>query len=157
MSKPRIMIENDSRHALTYRFEYPVQVEEYQTAVDELIGTPIDILSFQLGYGNGFLHGTNVADRWGPTAKATESFRPGGGTQWTHSVFQRAYTNAKQLIEEGEKSIYTRILKDINLRDKTDINRKVSPLVIPKGAILIDNSSTFKNTISQINKALKKI
>ena len=101
MSKPRIMIGNDSRHALTYRFEYPVQVEEYQTAVDELLGTPIDILSFQLGYGNGFLHGTNVADRWGPTTKATEGFRPGGGTQWTHGVFQRAYKNAKQLIEEG--------------------------------------------------------
>ena len=69
----------------------------------------------------------------------------------------RAKRRHKQLIEQGEKSIYSRILKEINLRDKTDINRKESPLVVPKGAIIIENSNSFKKTIEQINKALRKI
>ena len=53
----------------------------------------------------------------------------------------------------GEKSIYSQILKEINLRDKTDINRKNSPLVKPKGAIMIDNSKNFSLTIKSINQA----
>jgi cytidylate kinase len=43
------------------------------------------------------------------------------------------------------------------LRDKTDINRKHSPLVVAKGAIIIDNSNSFAKTINQIKKALNKI
>ena len=69
----------------------------------------------------------------------------------------RAKRRHKQLIEQGEKSIYSRILKDINLRDKNDKNRVVSPLIVPKKAIIIDNSYSFKNTIYQINKAFKKL
>mgnify|MGYP001265263520 CR=1 FL=1 len=69
----------------------------------------------------------------------------------------RAKRRHKQLIEQGEKSIYSRILKDINLRDKNDKNRAASPLIVPKKAIIIDNSYSFKNTIHQINKALKKL
>ena len=69
----------------------------------------------------------------------------------------RAKRRHKQLIEQGEKSIYSRILKEINLRDNSDINRKESPLVIPNGAIYIHNSDSFRNTINQIKKALKTI
>ena len=69
----------------------------------------------------------------------------------------RAKRRHKQLIEHGEKSIYSRILKDIKLRDKTDISRKTSPLTIPVGAVIINNSNSFKITISQINKALSRI
>ena len=69
----------------------------------------------------------------------------------------RAKRRHKQLIEQGEKSIYSRILKDIKLRDKTDISRKTSPLTIPVGAVIINNSNSFKITISQINKALSRI
>ena len=69
----------------------------------------------------------------------------------------RAKRRHKQLIEQGEKSIYSRILKDINLRDKTDIKREISPLIIPNNAIIINNSFSFKNTILQINKALKNL
>ena len=69
----------------------------------------------------------------------------------------RAKRRHKQLIERGEKSIYSRILKDINLRDKTDTKRTESPLVIPKDAIIINNSFSFKNTITQINKVLKSL
>ena len=60
-----------------------------------------------------------------------------------------------KMIEQGEKSIYSRILKDINLRDKTDTKRTISPLIIPSNAIIINNSFSFKNTIQQIHKALK--
>ena len=66
----------------------------------------------------------------------------------------RAKRRHKQLIEQGEKSIYSRILEEINLRDKADTNRKESPLIIPRGAIVIDNSDNFKKTKKQINKAL---
>ena len=69
----------------------------------------------------------------------------------------RAKRRHKQLIEQGEKSIYSRILKDINLRDKKDKNRIESPLVVPKKAIIIDNSLSFKNTIYQINKVFSNI
>ena len=68
----------------------------------------------------------------------------------------RAKRRHKQLIEQGEKSIYSRILKGIILRDKTDKKRKISPLVVPINAIYIDNSLDFKNTISQVNQVLEK-
>ena len=69
----------------------------------------------------------------------------------------RAKRRHKQLIEMGEKSIYSQILKDIKLRDKLDKNRKSSPLVIPKGSIIINNSFAFKSTTKQINKTLNNL
>ena len=69
----------------------------------------------------------------------------------------RAKRRHKQLIALGEKSIYAQILKEIKLRDKTDINRIESPLIPAKGVIYIDNSFTFTNTIKQINIVLRKI
>ena len=69
----------------------------------------------------------------------------------------RAKRRHKQLIERGEKSIYSRILRDINLRDKTDKTRSASPVVVPKNAIIINNSLSFKHTIAQINDALKSL
>ena len=61
------------------------------------------------------------------------------------------------MIDSGEKSIYPKILKDIKLRDKQDKLRKHSPLVIPKGAHVINNNSTFKNTVRQINMLLESL
>ena len=69
----------------------------------------------------------------------------------------RAKRRHKQLIELGEKSIYAAILKEIKLRDKLDKNRKNSPLVIPRGAKIIDNSFDFKSTIKKINKIINNI
>ena len=74
----------------------------------------------------------------------------------TVSAKIRAKRRHKQLIEQGEKSIYSRILKGIILRDKTDKKRKISPLVVPINSIYIDNSLDFKNTISQVNQVLEK-
>ena len=61
----------------------------------------------------------------------------------------RAKRRYKQLIDNGEKSIYLKILKDIKLRDKTDKTRKNSPLVVPKGAMIINNSHAFRKTIQE--------
>jgi cytidylate kinase len=69
----------------------------------------------------------------------------------------RAKRRYKQLIDNGEKSIYLKILKDIKLRDKTDKTRKNSPLVVPRGANIINNSYTFKKTIAQIRKIIEGI
>ena len=63
----------------------------------------------------------------------------------------RAKRRYKQLIEMGEKSIYQKILKDINLRDKKDKQRMVSPLVIPRGSIVINNNGNLKETLRKIN------
>ena len=56
----------------------------------------------------------------------------------------------------GEKSIYRKILKDIKLRDKKDKSRKNSPLVIPKGAYVVDNSSNFSMTQNQLTLIIGK-
>ena len=69
----------------------------------------------------------------------------------------RAKRRYKQLIDNGEKSIYLKILKDIKLRDKTDKTRKNSPLVVPRGAKIINNSHTFKITIAQIRNIIEGI
>ena len=69
----------------------------------------------------------------------------------------RAKRRYKQLIDKGEKSIYLKILEDIKLRDRKDKTRKNSPLVVPKGAKIIDNSHTFKNTIAQIRNIIEGI
>ena len=44
MPKPRIMFYHDGRHPHIYRYEPPMQKEEYQACIDELVGTPIDVL-----------------------------------------------------------------------------------------------------------------
>ena len=69
----------------------------------------------------------------------------------------RAKRRYKQLIDNGEKSIYSKILKDIKLRDKRDKTRKNSPLVVPRGAKIINNSHTFKTTIAQIRNIIEGI
>ncbi len=69
----------------------------------------------------------------------------------------RAKRRHKQLIDMGEKSIYPKILKDMKLRDKKDKTRKNSPLVIPAGAYIIDNSSNFNLTRNQIKKIIGKV
>ena len=69
----------------------------------------------------------------------------------------RAKRRYKELIDRDEKSIYPQILKDIKMRDKKDKSRKNSPLVIPKGAHIINNDGSFKKTINQIDNLLHNI
>ena len=67
----------------------------------------------------------------------------------------RAKRRYKQLIDNGEKSIYRKILEDMKLRDRKDKTRKNSPLVKPKGAKIIDNSLSFRNTTNQIRQIIE--
>ena len=69
----------------------------------------------------------------------------------------RAKRRHKQLIDLGEKSIYAEILKEIKLRDRQDIIRSNSPLVVPKGAHIINNSGSFSNTLKKINHLIGQI
>jgi len=69
----------------------------------------------------------------------------------------RAKRRHKQLIDLGEKSIYAEILKEIKLRDRQDIIRKNSPLVVPKGAHIIDNSNSFRETLRKIKHLIGQI
>ena len=69
----------------------------------------------------------------------------------------RAKRRYKQLIDTGEKSIYRQILKEIKLRDKKDKSRKNSPLIIPRGAKIVDNNGSFKDTLNQINNLINKL
>jgi hypothetical protein len=84
------MFYHDGRHPLIYMYEPPMQKEEYEAAVDELVGTPIEAIMFCLGDGRTVLHDTKVGELWGtPNEK------------WPHLGFRRAHQNARHLIEEG--------------------------------------------------------
>ena len=64
----------------------------------------------------------------------------------------------KELIDRDERTIYSNVLKDIKLRDEKDKKRRNSPLIIPKDAIIIDNSCQLDQTKKLIKKIiLKKI
>ena len=44
MSAQRIMFYHDGRHPLIYMYEPPMLKQEYEQAVDELIGTPVEAM-----------------------------------------------------------------------------------------------------------------
>ena len=90
MAKPRMMFYQDGRHPLIYTYEPPMQKEEYEAAIDELLGTPMDTLVFCLGEGRTMLHDTDAGELWGHNVE-----------KWPHIIWRRAYQNAKHLIEEG--------------------------------------------------------
>lgn len=89
-TKPTMMFYHDGRHPLIYMYEPPMQVAEYQQAVDELIGTPIQAINFCMGDGRTVLHDTKVGELWGDNQD-----------RWAHIIFRRAHQNAKHLIETG--------------------------------------------------------
>lgn len=88
--KPRIMFYNDCRHPAIYMYEPPMQKEQFEAAVDEVLGTPVDTLVFGLGDGRTMLHGTKVGELWGDPVK-----------KWPHLIFRRAHQNAKMMLESG--------------------------------------------------------
>lgn len=88
--RPRIMFYHDGRHPLIYMYEPPMQKEEYESAVDELAGTPVQAIMFGLGDGRTVLHDTKVGELWGHRVK-----------KWPHPIFRRAHQNARMLIDAG--------------------------------------------------------
>ena len=88
--KPRLLFYHDGRHPLIYMYEPPIQKEQYEAAVDELTGTPVDAIMFCLGDGRTVLHDTEVGELWGHNVD-----------KWPHLIFRRAHQNAKHLIDTG--------------------------------------------------------
>jgi hypothetical protein len=84
------MFYHDSRHPLIYMYEPPMQKEEYQAAIDELAGTPVEALMFCLGDGRTMFHDTRKGELWGHDVK-----------KWPHLIFRRAHQNAKSLLTAG--------------------------------------------------------
>ena len=90
MLKPSIFFYHDGRHPLIYMYEPPMRKEEYESAIDELAGTPVEAVTFCLGEGRVFIHDTKVGEVWGHNVK-----------KWPKITRQRTHLNAKALIEEG--------------------------------------------------------
>lgn len=90
-NKPRIMFYNDARHPAIYMYEPPMEKEQFEASVDEVLGTPVDSLVFGLGDGRTVFHNTEVGDLWGRHVK-----------KWSHLVFRRAHQNAKMMLESGQ-------------------------------------------------------
>ena len=90
-STPRIMFTHDSRHPAVYMYEPPMEREEFEAAVDELAGTPVDALMFGLADGRTFFHDTKVGEIWGDPVR-----------KWPHLIFRRARQNVKMMLDRGQ-------------------------------------------------------
>ncbi len=90
-TKPRIMFFHDSRHPAIYMYEPPMKKEEFEAAVDELVGTPVEALMFGLGDGRTVFHDTQVGEVWGDSIE-----------RWNHTVFRRAAQNARMILDAGQ-------------------------------------------------------
>ena len=88
--RPRFFFYHDGRHPLIYMYEPPMQKEEFEAGVDELVGTRIEAIAFCLGDGRTVLHDTQIGELWGHNVE-----------KWPHAVFMRAHRNARALIEAG--------------------------------------------------------
>ncbi|OGE31442.1 cytidylate kinase [Candidatus Daviesbacteria bacterium RIFCSPHIGHO2_02_FULL_36_13] len=73
----------------------------------------------------------------------------------TAKVEIRAKRRFDQLIKINPTTSYETVLDDMIKRDKVDTEREVSPLRIPEGAIVIDNSNL--NVEQSVEEALKHI
>ncbi|MDP3758299.1 MAG: (d)CMP kinase, partial [Candidatus Daviesbacteria bacterium] len=76
----------------------------------------------------------------------------------TASVEKRAQRRFKQLVEKDPSVKYEDVLKSMEERDRQDETREVSPLRIPEGAVVIDNSNfsveqTVEEMLGHINYA----
>jgi len=76
----------------------------------------------------------------------------------TASPKVRAQRRFKQLVQKDPLVKYEMVLKDMIERDKRDAERKVSPMRIPKDAIVIDNSNlTVEQTVEQMLKHIRNV
>ncbi len=89
MPKPRMMYYTDARHPLVYMYEPPMRKEEFESTIDELVGTPIEAVMFCLGDGRTVMHDSSAGELWGHNVE-----------KWDHVIFRRAHQNIKSLIEE---------------------------------------------------------
>lgn len=75
----------------------------------------------------------------------------------TASSEVRAKRRFKQLVEKDPGVKYELVYADMMARDKNDSTREVSPMRVPEGAIIIDNSNlTVEETVDQMLKHIKQ-
>ena len=86
MSTPSIWFYHDGRHPHIYRYEPPMDREQFVACIDELAGTPVEAVSFCLGEGRTMLHDTQVGELLGHNVE-----------KWDHLIFRRAHQNASGL------------------------------------------------------------
>ena len=84
------MFDHDGRHPLIYMYEPPIQKEELEAAVDELVGTPVEALMLTLGDIRSLLYDSQEGELWG---------RDIG--RWPHIIWRRANQNFSSLIASG--------------------------------------------------------
>lgn len=71
----------------------------------------------------------------------------------TASIEVRADRRFKQLVEKDPSVTFEQVLDDMKERDKRDSEREASPMRIPEGAIVIDNSNlTVEQTVEEMLK-----
>ncbi len=71
----------------------------------------------------------------------------------TASIEKRAERRFKQLVQKDPGIKYEDVLKSMAERDRQDQTREVSPLRIPEGALVIDNSDlTVEQTVEEMLK-----
>ena len=61
------------------------------------------------------------------------------------------------LLVSGCKSFQKAFVPEKKKGSDAFLVKKKSPLVIPKGAIIIDNNGSFRSTLNQINNSIKKL
>ena len=70
----------------------------------------------------------------------------------------RAERRHKQLKQKGINVSLSRLISELDQRDNRDLSRKSSPLVIPKGAVVINTDKlTVDETMSQVTKHCKEL
>ena len=68
----------------------------------------------------------------------------------------RAKRRFKQLKEEGFNVSLTQLIDELNERDKRDLTRKASPLIIPDDALVIEtDNKSIKDVQKQAIKHIK--
>ena len=75
----------------------------------------------------------------------------------TANVKTRALRRYKELRSLNKKISYEEILKSIKKRDKSDYNRKISPLKKTKDSVLLNtNNHTIRSCFLKIKKIMDK-
>ena len=70
----------------------------------------------------------------------------------------RAERRYKQLKQKGINVSLSRLMDELNNRDKRDLSRKSSPLIIPKGAVVIDTDGlSIDEVIYQVTEHSKQL
>lgn len=75
----------------------------------------------------------------------------------TADVKIRAQRRFKQLVEKDPTVKFEDVLKNMEDRDKQDMEREVSPLRIPEGAVVVDNSNLdVEQTVEEMLKHINQ-